>query len=92
MRRQNKRTNRREFQERMIKRYKMLTPLQRRLILDVSSDGQRQLALLGLCKAHPFIKDFIIEVVREKYLLLDFKLTEGDYQSFLIGSWTYIQN
>lgn len=82
MRRFNKRTNHREFQE-MIKRYKLLTPLQRRLIVDLDVSGQRQLAMIGLCKSHPFIKDFIIEVIREKFLALDFKLTDGDYQSFL---------
>jgi hypothetical protein len=82
MRRSNKRTSKREFQE-MIKRYRMLTPEQRRLIVDLDPNGQRQLAMIGLCKAHPFIKDFIIEVVREKFISLDFKLTDGDYQSFL---------
>ena len=82
MRRGNERTNKREFQE-MIKRYRLLTPLQRRLIVDLDPNSQRQLALVALCKAHPFIKDFIIEVVREKFLSLHFTITEGDYQSFL---------
>ncbi|WP_236977630.1 DUF1819 family protein [Membranihabitans maritimus] len=82
MRRSNKRTSKREFQE-MIKRYRMLTTEQRRLIVDLDPNGQRQLAMIGLCKAHPFIKDFIIEAVREKFISLDFKLTDGDYQSFL---------
>src|SRR5690606_7765821 len=79
MRRSNKRTSKREFQE-MIKRYRLLTPEQRRLIVDLDPNGQRQLAMIGLCKAHPFIQDFIIEVVREKFISLDFKLSEGDYQ------------
>jgi len=82
MRRSNERTSKREFQE-MIKRYRLLTPEQRRLIVDLDPNGQRQLAMVGLCKAHPFIQDFIIEVVREKFISLDFKLTDGDYQSFL---------
>lgn len=81
MRRSNTRTNIREFGE-LIKRYKLLTPAQRKLLLDVDVNGQKQLAMVGICKLHSFIRDFIIEVVREKFMALDFKLTDGDYQSF----------
>jgi len=81
MRRSNARTNQREFQE-LIKRYLQLTPEQRTLIADLDTIGQKQLALLGICKAYPFIRDFIVEVVREKFLSLDYQLTDGDYQSF----------
>ena len=82
MKRENKRTNRREFQE-MIKRYKKLTAAQQQLLLEIDAAGQRQLAFLGACKAHPFIRDFMIEIVREKFLTLDFELTDGDYNSFI---------
>jgi hypothetical protein len=46
-------------------------------------NSQKQLALVGICKLYSFIKDFIIEVVREKFIALDFKLTDADFQSFL---------
>lgn len=81
MRRSNTRTNQREFRE-LIKRYKLLTPIQRKLLLDLDVEGQKQLAMVAICKLYAFIRDFIIEVVREKYMALDFKLTDGDYQSF----------
>lgn len=81
MRRPNSRTNKREFSE-LIKRYKQLTDKQRSLLTQVDITGQKQLALLGVVKAYSFIKDFIIEVVREKFFMLDFKLSNGDYQSF----------
>ena len=81
MRRPNARTNRREFQE-LIKRYLQLTPEQRALIVELDANGQKHLALLGICKAYPFIRDFVVEVVREKFLSLDYQLTEGDYRSF----------
>lgn len=81
MRRSNTRPNRREFRE-LVKRYKLLTPAQRKLLLDVDVNGQKQLAMVGICKVYSFIRDFIVEVVREKFLALDFKLTDGDYQSF----------
>jgi hypothetical protein len=81
MRRENTRTNKREFQE-LIKRYLTLTPAQRNLIAELDANSQKHLALLAICKAYPFIRDFIVEVVREKFLTLDFQLTDGDYQSF----------
>jgi hypothetical protein len=81
MRRANPRTSRREFQE-IIRRYLLLTPRQRALLVALDADGQRQLALLGIGKAYPFIRDFIVEVVREKFISLDYQLTAGDYQSF----------
>ena len=33
-------------------------------------------------KSYGFIRDFVIEVVREKYLVYDYQITEGDYISF----------
>lgn len=81
MGRSNTRTNKREFRE-LIKRYKLLTPTQRSLLLDLDVIAQKQLAMIGICKLYAFVRDFIIEVVREKFLVLDFKLTDGDYQSF----------
>ncbi len=82
MLRTNSRTNKREFQE-LIKRYKVLTEGQKKLITQVDVIGQRQIAMIGICKAYPFIQDFIIEMVREKFLSLDFKLIDGDYQTFI---------
>lgn len=82
MLRTNSRTNKREFQE-LIKRYKLLTENQKAVLSQTDVTGQRQIAMLGICKAYPFIQDFIIEVVRDKYLSLDFQLTDGDYQTFI---------
>lgn len=81
MRRSNIRPNLREFRE-LVKRYRLLTPSQRRMLLDLDVNGQKQLAMLGICKLYSFLRDFIIEVVREKFIALDFKLTDGDFQSF----------
>lgn len=81
MRRPNSRTNRREFHE-MLKRYLALTIEQRHLIVELDTNSQKQLALLGICKVHAFIRDFIVEVVREKFLALDYQLTDGDYRAF----------
>ncbi len=81
MRRSNTRTNQREFRE-LLKRFQLLTPAQQALLTQVDPAGQKQLALLSICKAYAFMRDFIIEVVREKYLSLDYQLTDADWQSF----------
>jgi hypothetical protein len=62
MRRSNARTNDREYRE-LIKRYKLLTPLQRDVLLDLDVAGQKKIAMLGIFKLYAFIKDFIIQVV-----------------------------
>ena len=81
MRRDNRRTNTREFRE-LLKRYQKMTPAQRHLITEVDIPSQRQLAMVGICKLYAFVRDFILETVREKYLGLDYQLTDGDFQSF----------
>lgn len=81
MGRGNRRTNIREFRE-LLNRYRKLTPVQQRLLTEVDVPGQRQLAMVGICKLYTFVRDFVIEVVREKFLGLDYQLTDGDLLSF----------
>jgi hypothetical protein len=64
------------------KRLSFLTPSQIVVILESDLVTQKQLAFLSVCKAYGFIRDFVIEVLREKYLVYDYQITEGDYISF----------
>ena len=75
-------TNKREFRE-LYKRIKTLTSKQHELLAKGDIDMQRQIAFLAICKTYDFIRDFTIEVVREKALVFDYQINEGDYQSFL---------
>lgn len=71
---------------------KMLTEFQKRIKpltfkeLDILVNGdltsQKQIALLSTCKSSYFIRDFIVEVVREKHLVFDYQITDGDYISY----------
>lgn len=47
-----------------------------------SYKSQNEIAFLAVCKYFDFIREFVIEVVREKYLVFDYELTDGDYLSF----------
>jgi len=64
------------------KRLGTLTPDQLSMLVHGDLRSQKQLALLAVCKAYPFIRDFILEVVREKALVFDMQLTDGEYLTF----------
>lgn len=60
----------------------VLTDEQIDLLKNESYDTQNKVAFLAICKCYDFIRDFIVEVVREKYIVYDFEITEGEYLSF----------
>ncbi|WP_176454313.1 BrxA family protein [Siphonobacter sp. BAB-5385] len=64
------------------KRLDTLTPAQTDALLNGDSILRRQLAYLSACKLYDFLREFVIEVVREKMLTMDLYLTEGEYLSF----------
>lgn len=74
-------TSKREFRE-IARRLRELTPAELELLATGPLPTQKQAAFLAICKAYAFIRDFVIEVVRDKYLGFDFQIHEGDYRSF----------
>lgn len=78
----NTRSSKREMQE-LVKRYNALTPPQQKLLFDEGSDVRKQLAFVGVCKSNDFVRDFVIEVVREKALVFDLKLEPSDFNIFM---------
>ncbi len=71
-----------KFRNEINKRLKLLTNEQLELFVKGGFTSQTQIGFLSICKAHGFIRDFMIEIIREKYLLFDNILTNGDYISF----------
>lgn len=55
---------------------------QKQVLQNGSFKAQNEVAFLAVCKYFKFIREFLIEVVREKLLVFDYELTEGDYLSF----------
>lgn len=74
-------TGRRYFKE-MCKWINTLTESQINVLLEGSYKVQNEITFIAACKHFDFIRDFIIEVVREKYLVYDYEITDGDYISF----------
>ena len=78
----NSKTGKRIYLE-IKKRIDTLTSEQISLLVNESIDIQKQIAFLAICKTYSFIRDFVIEVIRDKVLLFDYELSEGEYITFL---------
>jgi hypothetical protein len=77
--------NRNTGQRRLVeikKRLNKFTNKELQLFISGDFTTQKQLAFLSVCKTHKFIRDFVVEVLREKLLVFDDQITEGDYISF----------
>lgn len=52
------------------------------LLIDGNMAARRQIVLLAICKAHPFIFDFICENVREAFYSLHGKVSHANFNEF----------
>jgi|LSQX01.2.fsa_nt_gb hypothetical protein len=75
-------TNKRIAAE-LVKRYNTLTAAQRKLMIDGDFDEKKQICYLAIAKTYRFIREFIVEIVREKALLYDFQLSDADFSVFI---------
>ena len=79
-----KRTSDREFRE-IRKRLEKLTDEQKDILINGDLISQKQIAFLAVCKHYAFIRDFTIEVIRDKVLVFDYQIHESDYNGFING-------
>jgi len=77
----NSKTGRKMLSE-FEKRISNLTPRQTDILVNGDFLSQKQIAFLSTCKTYLFIRDFVVEVLREKILVFDYQITEGDYISY----------
>lgn len=64
------------------KRLLNLTIEQLELLKHADLHTQKQIAFLAICKTYFFIRDFVLEVIRDKYIMYDYEISEGEYLSF----------
>jgi hypothetical protein len=64
------------------KRISVLTKEEIEILIHGDFVAKRQIAFISVCKTYAIIKDFAIEVLREKLLVYDYQISEGDYISF----------
>lgn len=77
----NYETGRRMYGE-IKKRLSFLTEKQLALLLNGSLTTQKQIAFLAVCKCFDYLREFVIEVLREKVLVFDYQIYEGEYRTF----------
>ena len=77
----NSKTGRKMLSE-FEKRISNLASQQTDILVNGDFLSQKQIAFLSICKTYLFIRDFVVEVLREKILVFDYQITEGDYISF----------
>lgn len=64
------------------KRISNLTEQELTLLIEGDLTTKKHVALIAICKTYGIIKDFVIEVLREKFMVYDYEITDGDYISF----------
>lgn len=52
------------------------------VLIEGSLQEQQQILWVAICRRHRFIYEFAVEVIREKYLQLNFDLLQEDYDAF----------
>ena len=68
-----------EYQKRISK----LTHNQLQVLVHGDYNNQKQIAFLSVCKTYGFIRDIVVEVLRDKLLVYDYQISEGEYISTL---------
>jgi hypothetical protein len=76
------RTTEREFRE-IKHRLEKLTPDQLEVLVHGDLISQKQIAFLGVCKHYDLIRDFTVDVIRDKALVFDYQIRESDFNSFI---------
>lgn len=66
----------------VLSRLKPLSLEQLKIIQEGSRQEQLQILWVAVCKRYSFIRDFAVEVIREKFLLMDYSLAEEEYTIF----------
>lgn len=75
-------TTKREYRE-LKKRLENLSIPLLEYLVTATQDMAKLTLIYAICKASHIIYDFIVEVIREKYLLFDYTLLDMDYEKFI---------
>lgn len=65
------------------KRIDSLTISQQKMLIESDYLTQKQILFLSVCKSYGIIRDFVVEVIRENYLLMNYNISDYEFSSFL---------
>ena len=74
-------SSKRSLQE-ILKRLWNLEEEELEFLIETNTKEQKQLLWLAICKTYRFIRDFAIEVIRDKFLRLDMEVNHADFDVF----------
>ena len=63
-------------------RLQLLSDQQLELLVEGTLQEQKHLLWFTVCNRYKFIQEFAIEVIHEKFMVMDYELTELDYDAF----------
>lgn len=66
----------------VISRLEVLNDFQVSILISGNVTEKNQMLWTGVCKKYLFIRDFAVEIIREKFLMMDFLLKDEDFLSF----------
>ena len=66
----------------LAQRLQLLSNEQLNLLVEGTIQEQKHLLWYAICNRYQFIQEFAIEVIHEKFMVMDFELTELDYDAF----------
>lgn len=66
----------------LAQRLKLLSIEQMEFLVEGNIQEQRYLLWFTVCNRYKFIREFATEVIHEKFMSMDFELTELDYDAF----------
>ncbi len=66
----------------LITRLQQLSELEIGFLLRIDTVSQRHLLLIAICRTYPFVRQFVLDVVRVNYQRFEFDITETDYRRF----------
>ena len=75
-------TRKREFAE-IKKRVALLSEEELLFLIDATTDELKLYCLVLCARSYRLIFEFIVEVMRDKYLMFDYQIYDSDYQSFI---------
>ena len=81
----NAESSQKRYLNEILKRVKNLPLNVLEMYLESNAKSQKVIEFFAVCNTYSIIQEFMIEIVRNKWLNLDFELEKYDFKSFLLG-------
>lgn len=77
----NRNSNVRKFREIKL-RLQNLTQEELNLLIQGSTEDQKAMTYLAICKSYPILQQYVVEIIRQKILRFDYMLFDSDYSLY----------